>query len=176
MCCRAASSTPRTADRRARLCWTFSGRCGRTTASAGRCSRQLSRRLRRPSLRGHDNAAGRTAEARFDRFVHLIEWIRGPEKRTKVEPAGTHVAEQNRQSDGRILRAVHRPGEPLLTPIELAWIEIEASPNCREADDHAGTATPRPSQRERGISSPPGGATGAGPPALPVAAPVAVPR
>ena len=71
------------------------------------------------------------------------------EQGRQLEPAGGDVLEQDRQRDGRILRAVHRPGQELLAPQELAGIEVEPQPGRRQSHHHRRAAAAREAERRR---------------------------
>ena len=61
------------------------------------------------SLRLDEHAPRRQLEARLHRIVDRVEREDLPEQRRQLEPAGGDVLEQDRQRDGGILGAVHRP-------------------------------------------------------------------
>ena len=72
-----------------------------------------------------------------------------PEQRRQLEPARRDVLEQDRQRDGGILRAVHRPREELLAAEELARVEVEPQPGRRQPDHHGRAAAAGEAQRRR---------------------------
>ena len=131
-------------------------RCTATSAgSKSRPSRRCPRACRsRESTAASAYGSTRTRPAGSSRLACTASSIRSsgkvsPRSERQLEVARRDMLQQERQRDGRVLGAVHRPGEDLLPAQELARVEIEAEAGRRQADHHRRAPAAREAERRR---------------------------